>query len=133
MGATDAVCLPAKCGKTHRDFYILCYKAFDDVWVETYGRAEIPQDSSGRHGSSISVNMNRIRTGPQYKCPHCGETHKFTCWNCGKRTCFDGDTHDGREVVCAHCGKSGVFKAPSGTGGSSKSDNTITGISVVGQ
>ena len=29
MAITDAVCIPAKCGKTSRDFYMMYYKAFD--------------------------------------------------------------------------------------------------------
>lgn len=38
MAITDAVCIPAKCGKTSRDFYMMYYKAFDGKWVLTYGK-----------------------------------------------------------------------------------------------
>ena len=35
MAITNAVCIPAKCGKTSRDFYMMYYKAFDEKWVLT--------------------------------------------------------------------------------------------------
>ena len=110
MAITDAVCIPAKCGKTSRDFYMMYYKAFDGKWVLTYGMKELPR-SSEVSGSPVAVRLKPTRTGPQYKCPHCGQEYTFTCWNCGKRTCYDGDSHDGREVVCAHCRKPGVFRS----------------------
>ena len=130
MAITDAVCIPAKCEKTSRDFYMMYYKAFDDKWVLTYGKKELPR-SSGGSGNAVAVKLDSVRTGPQYKCPHCGQKYTFTCWNCGKRTCYDGDSHDGREVVCAHCGKSGVFRTSSG-GGSGKAKD-VYGYGVNGQ
>ncbi|MFQ9889903.1 MAG: TerY-C metal binding domain-containing protein [Streptococcus sp.] len=73
---------------------------------------ELPR-SSGGAGNAVAVKLDSVRTGPQYKCPHCGQKYTFKCWNCGKSTCYDGDDHDGREVVCAHCGESGVFRTVS--------------------
>lgn len=130
--STDAFCIPAKCGKSGRDFYMMYYKAFDGKWVLTYGRKELPHQTSSGAGGSVEVNLTPMRTGPQYKCPHCGEKYTFTCWNCGKRTCYDGDSHDGREVTCAHCGKSGVFRSNSGGGGGGKAKETM-GFGVNGQ
>ena len=94
MAITDAVCIPAKCGKTSRDFYMMYYKAFDGKWVLTYGKKELPR-SSGGAGNAVAVKLDSVRTGPQYKCPHCGQKYTFKCWNCGKSTCYDGDDHDG--------------------------------------
>ena len=133
--STDAVCIPAKCGKSGRDFYMVYYKAFDGKWVLTYGKKDLPGQSGTGRTNSVSVDMSSVRTGPQFKCPHCGETHTFTCWNCGKRTCYDGDNHDGREVVCAHCGKSGVFRSNSGgnDGGGSGGPKETVGFGVNGQ
>ena len=128
---TDAVCMPAKCGTTKKDFYMMYYKAYDGKWVLTYGKEKLSSQSGGS-GSSISVQINSSRIGPQYKCPHCGNKHTFTCWNCGKRTCFDGDIHEGRVVVCAHCGETGVFRSSSGGGGNNKPKD-IKGFSVNGQ
>lgn len=130
MEITDAVCIPAKCGKTSRDFYMMYYKAFDEKWVLAYGKKELPH-SSGSSGKAVAVKLDSVRIGPQYKCPHCSQKYTFTCWNCGKRTCYDGDNHDGREVVCVHCGKSGVFRSSSGRGGGKAKD--IYGYGVNGQ
>lgn len=126
----DAVCVPARCGKTGMDFYMMYYKSYDEKWVLTYGLKELPHrlDSGGSAGS-VLVDLTPARTGPQYKCPHCREKYTFICGYCGKRTCYDGDAHDGREVICGHCGKPGVFN--------SKSDKYWTdgtlGVSVNGQ
>ena len=77
MAITDAVCIPAKCGKTSRDFYMMYYKAFDGKWVLTYGKKELPR-SSGGAGNAVAVKLDSVRTGPQYKCPHCGHiSHKY--------------------------------------------------------
>lgn len=106
---TDYVCLPAKCMKTSKDFYIQCYKAYDNTWV--YTRAQVNRPDSGRRGGdSESVLLIPIRTGPQYACPYCGSPYQSTCWNCGKEMCFDGDRHEGRELLCLHCGELGVFR-----------------------
>lgn len=128
--STDAVCVPAKCGKSGKDFYMMYYKAFDDIWVLTYGKKELPHQTNSGGGNSVAVNLTPTRTGPQYKCPHCGQKYTFTCWNCGKKTCFDGDRHDGREVICAYCSKSGIFKSNSSSGGKARE---IMGFGVNGQ
>ena len=129
---TDAVCIPAKCGRSGRDFYMMYYKSFDDKWVLTYGKKEMPYLGGMQKKNSVAVDLTPMRTGPQYKCPHCGEKYTFTCWNCGKRTCYDGDNHDGREVTCAHCGKSGVFRSNNSGVGQGK-QKKVTGIGVNGQ
>ena len=88
MAITDAVCIPAKCGKTSRDFYMMYYKAFDGKWVLTYGKKELPR-SSGGAGNAVAVKLDSVRTGPQYKCPHCGqkyndESQPTECLCCGE-------------------------------------------------
>ena len=104
MAITDAVCIPAKCGKTSRDFYMMYYKAFDGKWVLTYGKKELPR-SSGGAGNAVAVKLDSVRTGPQY---------------------------NGREVVCAHCGESGVFRTVSSGGGGGKAKD-VYGYGVNGQ
>lgn len=126
----DAVCIPAKCGKNGRDFYMIYYKAYDEKWSLTYGKAEKPSQSGGT-GLTVSIRMDSIRTGPQYKCPHCGDKYTFICWSCGKRTCYDGNNYEGREVTCAHCGSVGVFKSSGNN--RKKQNNDIIAMSVSGQ
>ena len=59
MAITDAVCIPAKCGKTSRDFYMMYYKAFDGKWVLTYGKKELPR-SSGGAGNAVAVKLEQV-------------------------------------------------------------------------
>ena len=59
MAITDAVCIPAKCGKTSRDFYMMYYKAFDGKWVLTYGKKELPR-SSGGAGNAVAVRLEQV-------------------------------------------------------------------------
>ena len=61
MAITDAVCIPAKCGKTSRDFYMMYYKAFDGKWVLTYGKKELPR-SSGGAGNAVAVKLDSVRS-----------------------------------------------------------------------
>lgn len=128
---TDAVCIPAKCGKNHGNYYMVYYLSFDEKWVLTYGKEKLDQEiiNNKNDNNTITVNIASTRIGPQYRCPYCGDRFFFTCWNCGKRTCYDGDNHDGREVICAHCTKSGVFRNT----GAEKNNTSVTGISVGGQ
>jgi len=126
---TDAVCISAKCGKSGKDFYMIYYKAFDNKWVLAYGKKDIPFSLDLKGGGAVAVDLTHARKGPQYKCPHCGEEHTFTCWNCGKRTCYDGDNHEGREVTCAHCGEIGVFRRTGGDGGGKAKETMGFGVS----
>lgn len=111
LSVHDAYCVEARCGKNGEKFYILFYKAYDKKWVCAYGKKEIPQQTGKSSVGTVPFEVQWDRKGPQYCCPHCGNKHFFTCWKCGKRTCYDGDNHDGREVVCAHCHTSGVFRS----------------------
>lgn len=105
---TDYVCVPARCMKTSRDFFVDCYKAYDQTWVYAYGKVNYTERGGGGHGTS-DVLLTPRRIGPQFSCPHCGGSYITTCWNCGKEICFDGDDHDGREIICPSCHANGVF------------------------
>lgn len=105
----DFVCIPAKCMKTSREFFVECYKAYDQTWVYAYGKVRDTARGSGSHPAS-NVLLTPKRIGPQFACPHCGGAFMTTCWNCGKEICYDGDDHDGREIVCPICNATGVFR-----------------------
>ena len=101
--STDAVCIPAKCGKNSKDFYMMYYKAFDEKWVLTYGKAELPNQTDSNNMGTVSVDLTPMRTGPQYKCPYCGNTGFVRCGRCHKLTCYS----DGGKFTCDHCGNVG--------------------------
>lgn len=94
--------LNAKCEKCGKDFYPRYDYAADDKWVLTYGLKELPQ---GGHadGSGSEVDISNARTGPQYKCPWCGNESFVKCGSCKKITCYSGQG----TFKCAHCGHTG--------------------------
>ena len=50
--------------------------------------------------------VSDAQSGPQLACPYCGNRHCFMCCVCGKLTCYDGNSCDGREITCGNCGAS---------------------------
>lgn len=105
MAKNEVVILPVNCVRTHKIFYARYDFAYDGVWVLTYGLKDIPSDTTGSSGSgSVSkIDLSKSRTGPQYKCPHCGNTEFVRCGKCKKLTCYSGSGN----FVCDHCGNTG--------------------------
>lgn len=98
--------LEAKCVKTKADFYIRFDKAAGGVWCQTYGVKFAPQSTAGTAYNKMEIDISKSTFGPQYKCPHCGNTGYVRCGTCGKITCMPSNTKD---FTCAHCGKTGVI------------------------
>ena len=105
MAKNEAVILSVNCVRTHRTFYARYDFAYDGVWVLTYGLKDMPSDKSGSSGSSgiSKIDLSNSRTGPQYKCPYCGNTEFVLCGKCKKLTCYSGSGN----FVCDHCGNTG--------------------------
>lgn len=96
--------LEAKCVKCGKVFYPRYDLGADDSWVLTYGQKELPLGQKVTGDSGPKFNISSRRTGPQYKCPWCGNTDFVKCGNCGKITCHDSNSES---FSCAHCGNSG--------------------------
>ncbi len=96
--------LEAKCEKCGKIFYPRYDLAADDCWVLTYGQKELPVGGKTLGSDGAGLNISRRRTGPQYKCPWCGQTDFVKCGSCGKLTCHDENSED---FSCAHCGATG--------------------------
>ena len=98
----------AYCGTTRKPFYIRYDKAADGVWVESYGLKEIPAEDATSFGgsSTVDIDVSKARTGPQYKCPWCGN---LGYWkhssdpSCQSVTCWDYKTMT--DLACGKCGK----------------------------
>lgn len=96
--------LTAKCVKCGKEFYPRYDYAADDRWVLTYGLKEKPADGGSGGGSDMQESIANARTGPQYKCPWCGNESFIKCGRCKSITCYSGEGN----ATCAHCGNSGA-------------------------
>lgn len=99
--------LKARCANTHKDFYIRHDFAADDRWVLTYGLKELPT-SGDVSGVGMQVDYGSVRVGPQYKCPHCGNTNIVHCGKCGEYTCHPAG-EEKKDFKCAHCDLEGTI------------------------
>lgn len=96
--------LEAKCKKSGKIFYPRYDLGADDSWVLTYGQKELPKGQKVVGSDGPGFKISKRRTGPQYKCPWCGNNDFVRCGNCGKITCHpSGYT----SFTCAYCGNSG--------------------------
>lgn len=98
--------LEAKCVNCGKIFYPRYDLAADDCWVLTYGQKELPAGQKAA-GGAPRINITKMRTGPQYNCPWCGNTDYVKCGRCGKITCHDSNTD---RFTCAHCGNEGKIE-----------------------
>ena len=104
MARNETVMLPVKCASLHKTFYARYDYAYDGVWVLAYGLKDIPSDSSSTSVGGVStIDISNSRTGPQYKCPYCGNREFVRCGRCHKLTCYSG----GGKFTCDHCGNVG--------------------------
>lgn len=95
--------LEVKCCKTKNTFYARFDYAADDCWALTYGLKNLPVGEKVSTGGS-QQDISNMRTGPQYKCPFCGNVGFVKCNSCGKLTCYDQSGY----FNCAYCSNSGT-------------------------
>ena len=104
MARNEAVILPVNCVSAHKTYYARYDYAYDEVWVLSYGLKEVPSDGVGSSVSGIAkIDISNSRTGPQYKCPYCGNRMFVRCGKCHKLTCYSGNG----QFTCDHCGNVG--------------------------
>lgn len=105
MAKNEAVLLPVNCISSHKEFFARYDFAYDEVWVLTYGIKGIQKEFTCNDTSKCKkIDIENTRTGPQYKCPYCGNRDFVKCGSCGKLTCYSGDGN----FVCDHCGNVGA-------------------------
>ena len=93
--------LKLRCAGNRQVFYARHDFAADDRWVLTYGVKELPRGEQVDE-AEISVDYTGVRTGPQYRCPYCGNILFVRCGKCGQYTCHPlGRQYD--HFKCAHC------------------------------
>lgn len=112
MARHEAVFMDITCSAYRQKFYLRYDYAADDMWVLTYGVKE-KERSTQMTGSSQSIDMSQTRTGPQYRCPYCGNVGIVKCGACGQLVCHDES--DRFQCICGHRGViTGRIRAVSG-------------------
>lgn len=96
--------MEARCTKTGKTYYLRYDLGADDYWTLTYGVKSIPADCKGSTSSSSQMSISKIKTGPQFKCPHCGNTSFVKCGKCGKFTCYNPNS---KRFECGYCDNKG--------------------------
>lgn len=107
MAKNEAVFFDVKCVKEKKLFHARYDFAADDRWVLTYGiRDDVFKSmsiSENAEKNQKTIDLSNARTGPQYKCPYCGNNSFVRCGKCKKLTCYD----DSGVFTCVSCGSSG--------------------------
>lgn len=105
MTKNEVVFMEIWCEKTRQLFHQRYDFAADDRWALTYGikDSEFVHISASQQEGKKKVNFSNLRTGPQYKCPYCGNENFVKCGACEKLTCYSGDG----EFECVSCGNTG--------------------------
>ena len=106
---TNLFFLSAKCVRTRDPFYPRYDLAADGAWALTYGVKELPEGQSALGASGPRFDTSKRRTGPQYKCPWCGNKDYVLCRTCHKITCYDGLSSS---FFCVYCNRTGIIGDP---------------------
>lgn len=105
MARREAVFLKILCVQEKKSFHARYDFAADDRWVLTYGIKDAGfSDIHNSDGNSKKIDIGQSRTGPQYRCPYCGNKDYVRCGKCKKLTCYSGDG----DFECASCGNIGT-------------------------
>ncbi len=94
-----------RCAHSKQLFHQRYDFAADDKWALTYGikDTEFMGMADNMPRGTQKVDFAKMRTGPQYKCPYCGNKDFVRCGKCHALTCYD----DSGVFTCAFCGHSG--------------------------
>ncbi len=103
MAQNESVSFGVQCIKTKKPFFARYDFAYDGVWVLSYGLTEKPADTVSGDSGTVTVDVSKSRTGPQYRCPHCGSRYFVRCGMCGALTCWNGSD----AYACGSCGRTG--------------------------
>jgi len=119
MAKSEVVFVDIHCVKTRLLFHQRYDFAADNKWVLTYGikDKEFVRISDQGTGNRKKIDYSKLRTGPQYKCPYCGNRNYVQCGKCGKLTCYSGNGNF-ECVSCGNCGSvSGTIDSMEGAKG----------------
>ncbi len=105
-----AAVILTKCKESHQLFGIRAEERTDGgetAWYATWA-FKVSEHTAGREkfgDTEISGNVYVTKDYPA--CPYCGAKGFFQCSECGKTTCWNGET----ETVCEWCGNAAETSA----------------------
>lgn len=105
MAKNEVVFREIYCVKTRQLFHQRYDFAADDKWALTYGikDSEFVYMDSRHQSNKKKVDFSKLRIGPQYRCPYCGNDSFVKCGHCHKLTCYSGYGL----FECVSCGRTG--------------------------
>lgn len=119
MAKHEAVFIEAECSQYNQKFYLRYDYAADDVMGANIW-SKRKRTFSSCIGQSRSIDMSQTRTGPQYRCPYCGNEDIVRCGACGKLKCHDSSSKWFR-CSCGNSGEiSGRIRSMSGSVGNAQ-------------
>ena len=100
----EANVVMAKCKSSKRPFGIRIEKRMDNVWYYTWA-FKLSEQAGNTEGYENVMISGRVDMDTEYPgCPYCGGIGWISCGNCGKLTCYNGESN---HFTCAWCGNSG--------------------------
>lgn len=100
---TQATVIMAKCIQSRQPFGIRTEQRANGAWYCTWA-FKISEKSATHEGYSDTSVSGAVGLTDEYPgCPYCGASGWFSCENCGKLTCYSGES----SVTCGWCGNSG--------------------------
>lgn len=100
----EATVVLAKCCKTGKTYGNRVEKKSDGNWHFTWS-FKIDDNRAKSEGYEKTSVKGNVFLDESYKgCPYCGASGWFSCGNCGKLTCNDGNKN---VVTCKWCGNIG--------------------------
>ncbi len=99
----EAVVVMARCSRSKQPFAITMERKSDGAWHCLWA-FRLSEKAARAEGYSNEKVSGRMATDPEYPgCPYCGAGGWFSC-DCGKLTCYDGESS---VVTCAWCESTG--------------------------
>jgi len=100
MGTRKVAIVVARCAKAASGFGIRFEQPSEGQWFATWAFG-VTEGRANREGYDRSELSGTIKVHPSYPgCPHCATRALVRCGDCGKVSCWDGET---RLVSCPWC------------------------------
>ncbi len=88
----EAAVILQRCGQSRKAFGIRCQKMEDGEWYRTWA-FPVDESRASREGDDKTEIVSLLPATADYPgCPYCGSNRVFYDSNCGKLSCYHGET-----------------------------------------